>query len=147
LETVAVAKGVIGEVEYVIGFMVRHVNDEQMQSLIDGVDETDAAREQMESADAAVADAANAIGDFVVDVGRGENGPIVTDRFGFIEPTLHTALASVEAMSYVGVHSKSLSAGGDVVWSLHQTPQKLQGISIFSKHLQTNARRLCLVKD
>jgi hypothetical protein len=126
--------------------MVRHVNDEQVQSPIDGVDETDAAREQLESADAAVADAVNAVGDFIVNVRRGKNRPIVTDRFGFIEPTLHTALASVEAMSYVGVHSKSLSAGEDAVWSLHQTPQKTQGISSFSKNPQTNARRLCLVK-
>jgi len=115
LETVAVAKGVIGEVEYVIGFMVRHVNDEQVQSLIDGVDETDASCEQMESADAAVADAVNAVGDFVVDVGRGKHGPMAAEWFAFVEASLDTALASVEAMSYLGIHSKSLSAGGDVV--------------------------------
>ena len=145
LETVAVTKGVIGEVEDVIGFMIRHVNDEQMQSLIDGVDEADASREQMESADAAVADAVNTVGDFVVDIGRGEDGPIAADRLGFIEPTLHTALASAEAMSYLGVHSKSLSAGGDDALLLHPTPQKLQGISSFSKKLQTKVRHLCLV--
>jgi hypothetical protein len=50
-----------------------------------------------------------------VDVGSGESWPIVADRFGSIQPTLHTAFASVEAMSYLGVHSKSLSAGEDVV--------------------------------
>src|SRR5271156_2000210 len=118
-----------------------------MRSSIDGVDETDASREQMESADAAVADAVHAIGDFIVDVGRGEHGPMAADWFGFVEPPLDTALASAEAMSYLGIHSKSLSAGGDVVWSLHQTPQKRQGISSFSKNLQTNVRRLCLVED
>jgi hypothetical protein len=126
--------------------MVRHVNDEQMQSPINGVDEADASREQMESADAAVADAVNAVGDFVVDIGRGEHGPVATARFGFIEPTPHTALATVEVMSYLGVHSKSLSAGGDDALLLHQTPQKLQGISSFAKNLQTKARYLCLVK-
>jgi hypothetical protein len=50
-------------------------------------------------------------------------------------------------MSYLGIHSKSLSTGGDDALLLHQTPQKLQGISSFSKNLRTKAQNLCLVKD
>jgi hypothetical protein len=117
-----------------------------MKPLIDGVDEPDALREQLEGADAAVTDAMNAVGDFVMDVGGGQDGPMAADGFGFVQPTLDTALVSVELMSYFSVHSKSLSAGGDVVWSLHSTPQKLQGISSFSKYTQTKAWRLRLVK-
>jgi len=159
----------------------------RVQSPINGVDETDAVREEMKSADAVVADAVNAIGDFstskngiqgrfsaswqaiatsqapcfqylatpiaivchenrgvgdaklelldlVMDVGRGENRPIVTDRFGFIEPTLQTALASVETMSYVGVHSKSLSAGGLVTSSnTAETPRDFEFFQKLSK--------------
>jgi len=127
--------------------MVGHVNDEQMQSPIDGLDKAGAAGEQMESADAAVANAVNTVSDFVVDVGRGEDGAMAGDGFGFIESALHAALASVEAMAYLGVHSKSLSVGGDGVLLLHQTPQKAQGISSFAKNLQTKACRLCLVEE
>ena len=119
METGTTTQGVIGEVEYMIRFMVRHVNDEQMESAIDGVDEADASSEKVEGADAAVADAMNAVGDFVVDVGSGEDRSSAAVTCGFVEPTLHPALASAELMSYFELHSKSLSAGVEVVWTLH----------------------------
>ena len=130
-----------------IGFVVKHVNLEEMEFTIDGVDEADALGEKMKGADAAVADAVHAFGDFVVDVAGGEDGAIRAAGFGFIEPTLDPALVSVEAMSYFGIHSKSLSAGGDEVWLPHETPQELQGTSSFSQYFQANARRLRLIED
>ena len=99
LEAIAVAKSVVGEIEDMIGFMVKHVNLEEMEFAIDGVDEADALGEEMKGADAAVADAVNTLGDFVVDVAGGEDWAIRAAGFGFIEPTLDTALVSVEAMS------------------------------------------------
>lgn len=92
-----------------IGFGVGQVDFEEMKFAIDGVDE----------ADAAVADAMNAVGDFVADIAGGEDGPMTAAGFGFVEAALDTALVSVQAISYLGIHSKSLSAGGDEVWLPH----------------------------
>ena len=52
LEAIAVAQGVISDIEYMIGFVIGQVNLEQMQLAVDGVDETDAARQKMKDADA-----------------------------------------------------------------------------------------------
>ena len=100
METSAAAKGIVGEVENMIRFMVRHVNYEQWESLIDGIDETKASGEKMKGANAAMADAMHAVSDLVVDVAGGQHGPSAVDTFGFIEPTLHPALASAETLSY-----------------------------------------------
>ena len=99
--------------------MVRHMNLEQLESLIDGVDETNTSGEKMKGADAAMADAVHAVGDLVVDVAGGQHGPRAVDAFGFVEPTLHPALASAKALLYFELHSKSLSAGVDGVLLLH----------------------------
>jgi hypothetical protein len=112
-----------------VGFMIGQVKLEQMQFAIDGLNEADAACQKVKGADAAVADAVDAFGDFIVDVAGGKDGPIVAHGARFVEPSLQTALASVSLMSYLGVHSKSLSAGGDDALLLHQTPQNSQGIS------------------
>jgi len=119
LQAIAVAKRVVSEIENMIGFVVWQVNLEQMEFAIDGIDEAEALGEEMKSADATVADAVHAVGDFVVDVAGGEDGPMAANGFAFIEPALHTALVSVQAISYLGIHSKFLSAGGDEVWLLH----------------------------
>ena len=99
LDTVAVAQGVIGDIQDMIGFVIGEMNLEQMEALVDAIDEPDFLGEQMKSADAAVADAVNAIANLVVNVGGREDGPMAADRFGFIEPTLDSALASAEAIS------------------------------------------------
>ena len=87
--------------------------------MVDRIDEADALGQQVESANAAMADAMHAVSDLVVDVAGGQHGPRAVDAFGFIEPTLHPALASAESLLYSELHSKSLSAGVDVVSSLH----------------------------
>ena len=133
MQAIAVTKGVVGEIEDMIGFVIEHVNLEEMEFAIDGIDEAETLGEEMKGADAAMADAVNAVGDFVVDVAGREDGSMAAVGFGFIEPALDTTLVSVQAISYLGIHSKSLSAGGDEVWLPHETPQKLQGISSFPK--------------
>lgn len=131
MEASAVAKGVISEIQYMVGFVIREMNLEQMEASIDGIGEPDAIGEQMKSADAAIVDGVNAVGDIVVDVRGGEDGSIAAHGFGFVESSLDSALVSTEPLSYLDVHSKSLSAGGDEVSLLHSTPQKHQGISSF----------------
>jgi hypothetical protein len=84
LEAIAIAEGVVGEVEDVVGFVVRHVNLQEMKLQVNGVDEADAAGEQMKGANAAVTDAMYPVTDFVVDVASGEDGSINRRQLGFV---------------------------------------------------------------
>jgi hypothetical protein len=81
-----------------------------------------------------------------VDVGRGQHGPVERAQASFVEAELDSALAVVQLAAYLGVHSKSFSRGDDVVWSLHQTPQKAKGFRVFSIWHRADERRVRLVK-
>jgi hypothetical protein len=118
-----------------------------VQVLIDVIDEADALSEQMKRADAAVGDAARAVGDVIVDIGRGEGGPVGVAEPLLVESAFDSALAVGELLGYLGVHSKSLSAGGDGCSLQHQTPQKHQGFRVFSDSCRIRARRVRLIKD
>ena len=112
LQAGAVAQGVVGEVEHVIGLVVGQVDLEQVQAAVDGVDEAELAGQQVDGADAAVADAAAALGDFVVDVAGGEHGLGTAAQVALVEAVLDAALAAGQFLSYAGVHSKSLRSSG-----------------------------------
>ena len=81
---------------------------EQMQLSVDGFDQPNVLGEEVHGADAAVSQAAAAVGDFVMDVGGGENGLVEILKLGFIEPLQNAPLAALKASSYLGVHSKLL---------------------------------------
>jgi hypothetical protein len=82
-----------------IGFVIDRTNFEKVKSLIDGIDQADALGQQLKGADAAMADTVNAFGDFVMNVAGIEDGSMAADRFGLIEATLDSALASAEPIS------------------------------------------------
>src|SRR3954452_4129764 len=92
-----------------VRFMVGEMNLQQVQALVDGFDEAQSPCQGMEGADAAVGQAATAVGDVIVDIGGGEQRPIPLADLGFVESPVHAALAVGELLSYLGVHSKSLS--------------------------------------
>jgi hypothetical protein len=101
----------------------------------------------MHGSNAAVGQTVAAVGDLIVDVGRREGGPVgVTEPFP-VEPAFDSALAVGQLPVYLGIHSKSLSAGGDGCWLQHQTPQNSQGISSFSKNFRANELWLRLFQD
>jgi hypothetical protein len=87
---------------------------EQMESLVDGLDESAATGQEVNSSDAAMGDAAIAKGELVVDVGGGEARPLIRidlkplDGLGpiLVEATLKTTLAASPLISYPAVHSK-----------------------------------------
>ena len=108
LQTRAVAQGVVGEGQDVVGLVVREVEFEEVQAVVNGVDETDPAHQGVEGADAAAADRAGAVGDLVVDVGGGEHGPSAAVHVGPVETALDAALAVGQLSSYPGFHLKSL---------------------------------------
>ena len=72
LQTGAVAEGVVGEVEDVVGFVVGEVDFEQVEVAIDVVDESDASGQEMDGTDAAADESIGFVRDFVVDVAGGE---------------------------------------------------------------------------
>jgi hypothetical protein len=99
LEAIAVTKGIVGQVKDVVGFMVRHMNLEEMKLQVNSVDESDTAGEEMKDPNTAVADAAHPITDFVVDVAGGEDRTINRRQLGFVKATLNSALVSAEPSS------------------------------------------------
>jgi hypothetical protein len=100
----------------------------------------------MKCADAAVSHAPATVGDLIVNVARGEHGSIHLTQSGFVEASLNSALAVGQLLPYLGIHSKSLSAGGDGCWLQHQTPQNHQGFRAFSTIRLAETRRVHLIK-
>jgi hypothetical protein len=108
LEAGAFAEGVEGEVEDVVGLVVREMDLEEVKARVDGVDKSKAAGEEVEGADAAVGESASAAGDIVEDVGGGEDGLVEVLESSFVEAVEDSLLASLEFPAYLGVHSKLL---------------------------------------
>ncbi len=73
VEASAVAEGVVGEVEDVIGLVVGEVELGQVEPLVDDFGEAELADERLDGADAAVGDRAGLGSDLVMDVGRGDD--------------------------------------------------------------------------
>ena len=93
LQTIAIAQGVVSQIEHMIGFVIRQMNLEKLESFVDGVNEADASGQQVKGAHAAVGDAMHALSDFVMDVAGAEHGMGTIAKFGFVEPVLDLALA------------------------------------------------------
>src|ERR1700676_1368241 len=93
LLTGAVADRVVGEVENVIGLVVRQMNFEQVQLFVDGRNQADAARQEVQRADTAMGDAAVAIADLVADVGCGEDRFVEVIELSLVKSKLQAALA------------------------------------------------------
>jgi len=99
LQTGAVAQGVVSEVEDVIRLVVGQVDLEQVQVPVDGLGEPELAHQEMHGADAAVANAAAAFADFVLDVAGGQHGLGTVTELAFVQPFLNPALAAVEFLA------------------------------------------------
>ena len=86
---------------------------EKVQPLVDRVDEPDASRQEMDGTDAAVRQAAAALGELVMNAGGSKHRLVQVAQAFFVEPPFDSALAVGELLMYPGVHSKSLSVGVD----------------------------------
>jgi hypothetical protein len=106
LQMSAVAQGVVSDIEDVIGFMVRPTLLQDWEPLVDGVNETDLASQQMHGANAAKGQAAGPIGNFKLNVAGSEHGFGTVTEFLFVESAFNLALASGQALAYGSLHSK-----------------------------------------
>ena len=99
LQAIAVAQGVVSDVENVIGLMIGQMDLEKMQAFVDGVDEAALACEEMKGADAAIGRCRGCVGDVVMNVACLEDRLGAIAELGFVETALDLALARVEAVS------------------------------------------------
>jgi hypothetical protein len=132
LQAGAVAQGVVGQSEDMVGFVVGQVKLQQAQAVVDAVDEAELAGEDVEGTDAAVGDAADAVGDFVMDVAGGEHRSGATAEIGLVQAALDPARAAVLLLVYPWVHLKTLVTGVFGKRLTLQTPQECRGFSTFS---------------
>ena len=124
LQASAAAQGQIGQGEHVVGFMVREVDLQQLQTLVQGVDEAEPTGEGMNEANAAAGDAAGTLGDLIVNVGSGHHGLAATAQVLLVQSALDPALAVGQFSSYARV-SLEIPPGG-WCWRkqiLHSTPE------------------------
>ena len=72
------------DVEHMVGFVVRQMPFEQMQSAVDFLVELDFLSHQKDGADATGTETPGALGLFIVDIGRGHHGygPLGSGRIG-----------------------------------------------------------------
>ena len=146
LQAGAVAQGVVGEVEHVIGFVVGQVDLEQVQALVDGVDQADAPGEQMDGADAAVGDATRFGRHFVMNV-AGREPRFEGDRIALlVEPAFDAALAIAEPAAENGLHLKSFCERGDGECRYFLKHRNHRRISGFFRQPTRNVERPSLVQ-
>jgi hypothetical protein len=99
LQAGPVAQGVVGDVEDMVGFVVRQVDLEEFEFVVEGVDEAELSDEGVHGADATVGDTTDASGSLVVDVGGGEHGSGAAAEVGLVKALLDAALAVVKPLS------------------------------------------------
>jgi hypothetical protein len=112
LQAIAVAQGIDGNIEHVIGLMVGQVDLQQVEPPVDSFDQTDALGKQVKGADAAKRQTTHALGNLVGNVKSGEHRFGTVTELGLVEPAQDLTLAVGQLLAYLGFHSKSLSPWG-----------------------------------
>jgi hypothetical protein len=138
LQTGALAEGVVGEVEDVIGLVIGQMNLEQVELSVDSVEESQVVGEGMDGAEAAMGEATGAVADRVVEVTGGEHGAGAVAALGRVEAAVDLVLAAGQLLVYRSVHSKSLRRWGMEKRKLLFLPRKTPRDFVFSgKHPST----------
>lgn len=100
LEARAVAEGVVGEVEDVIGIGIGQVQFEQLQASVDSVDQADVLGKFVKQRDAAESGAIDALVEFKVEVATAtKDGLGGVGELGFVEASLHDLFSCVEFLA------------------------------------------------
>jgi hypothetical protein len=133
LQTGAVAQGVVGDREDMVGLVIGQMDLEEMEALVNAVDESEPTGEEMKGAEAAVSDTPRAVADLVVQVAGGEHGLGAASEVRLVETTLNPALTLLQLSVYRRVHSKTLGTGvnGETVYSSY-IPEKTRVFEFFS---------------
>jgi len=93
LQTIAVAQGVGGEVEHMVGFGVRETNLENGKVSVDGVYEAYVACQFVEERDTAIAQTVDTSRDLIAEIAAGQDRAGLFGKLGFVKAALDFALA------------------------------------------------------
>src|SRR5260370_31157425 len=118
-----------------------------MEPLVDGLSEAELTDEQLDGADAAAGDRPGLVGDFVLDVGRGDDRLWRWRCDGSIEPAADFPLAGGVMAMWNGVHSKS--PWGDapgISEDRSKVPETTGAFEFFPHHPLDSAAETRLVK-
>src|SRR5438105_2015994 len=116
-----------------IGFVIRQMDLEQVQALVDGVDQAELTGHGMEGADPAVREAPAAFGNLIMDVPGGEHRLVAVAELGLVQAAVNAALAVGQFVVYSRVHSKSLRPPGFGEMTYLFKHRKSRDISSFSE--------------
>jgi hypothetical protein len=107
----AVAQGIEGEVQDVIGLEIRKMDFEDVEPLVDGVDESNVLSEFVQEGDAAASDAGGAFREGVAETGAAaKDGLGTVGEFGFVESALDFTLACGELAVTLALVSAAFGA-------------------------------------
>ena len=107
VEASAITEGVVSKIENVIGFVVREVTLEQVETIVNGLDQSEFTDHQMNATDASARDGLGLVGDLIVDVRGGDDGLGRWRGDGSIESPTDFVLARGVVTVWNGFHSKS----------------------------------------
>jgi len=110
LQAVAAAQDVVGDVQHVIRLVVRQMDLEQTQFIVDRADQADLPRQQVDRADPADPGRAGPVGQVVADAPRGHDRPGRSAELPGAVAAFDAALASEPLFACTGIHSKRLLA-------------------------------------
>jgi len=124
------AEDVVCEVEDVIGLVVRQVELEQMDVVVQRLDQPDLPGQQMHRPDAAAAYPPRPVGHLVMNVAGREHRPPRIGRRPCAEPTLNSFLALSQSLSCNGVHSKLLWLVDAIPFVRNRLTAKTEGFRV-----------------
>ena len=145
LQTGSFAQRVDGEVEDVVRLVIRQVDVEQTDVPVDGLDQSGAMGDPEHQRNAAVSDAAAAVGQRVLESASVHDGPEEAGSLRVVfppprQPLLDRTLASLQSLPHPPLHSKSLRVAGLVCeFPTHQTPQNAERFRVSLSIDQTAA--------
>ena len=107
LELVSPGQDVEGDVQHVVGLMVRQVPLEQVEAVIDVADQSGLAGHQEHGADPAAGQPLDSIGQLVLDVAGGDHGTFPLGPGTILDATENSSLALPQLVEDIGIHSKA----------------------------------------
>ena len=142
----AVAQSVVGNVQDVVRFVIRLMNQEHMQTPVDGLGQAELLHEQVKHADAATGNAVVAKRHVIVDVACREGGPFARALMFLVKPALNSRLEMPVPRAEDRFHSKSFHGRGELGSDYFHKPHKPRRISSFFTNSEKRRARRSLVQ-
>src|SRR5438105_7991383 len=106
-EPLTSSQEVVGDIQVVITFVIRHVPLQGVGALGEVADQAESVGQEVDGPDAAGGDGPGAVADLVVDVRGGHHRPRALDAGLILDAAEDSPLASVQLAVDTGVHSKT----------------------------------------